>query len=808
MSRIDSANGSREETGTKSNPLFRRLCYHLAFAAVLLARPAGAAISFVGPICNTSATATGTSLSCHPTTTVASGDLVVLSIAWTSNAGSVAAADDGAPAGGYTCFNKTDGSTGTLRDVVCVRTLSGALTAANTITVTGPSGFARALVASEFAGVDAAGAVLGSASGTTVGTVVPSGAVTTPAGEVLELGSFAVRQDVSSNSFAAGSRCSITTTTACTLDAQCPGGEFCAAFTALTRDGTTNQSYNRTINSEYRTSLNGPESLQATGTLDVNKDYASQIVVFPAQLTATPTPTLTATRTPTATDTPTATNTPTATPTSTPTNTPTVTNTPTNTPTATIALCTTSGVSNPCVPGGGVQSTDCFSEWAPNPIPKRKADQTPKQTMICYEGDPRCDIDGVPNNRSCTLQTRICINNSDPRLSCVPADVAKLEVLLPKTSSTDAANQTNRQTLEAQGGGSGFGVSVYRQTYPIFLGSPNAGAGTCSPELPILVPQKVVKGKTIGGRRTLRIKVTSSLGTSDTDTLYLQCRKSTCGDGKIQGDHEQCDQGSGNRANGDGCDAGCHVESGWQCSGLPSVCIQLTPTPTNTAAPETNTPTPSLTPTPTITSTPVAATATPTDTVRPTPTATPGGPTDTPTATATASATPTVASAVCGNGVLEAGETCDDGNTITNPPGDTCPADCTIINCASSGTSRTVSVSFTPPAGKSASSITVLLEYPDGTVKVQGTGSDPSVQDALSNTPSGALVAAVDYDYALSVQLAGTHAITPGKLFDLSLRDCRNATPPDAGAFTCTVTDATAPDSSTVTGVTCVATLP
>ena len=73
---------------------------------------------------------------------------------------------------------------------------------------------------------------------------------------------------------------------------------------------------------------------------------------------------------------------------------------------------------------------------------------------------------------------------------------------------------------------------------------------------------------------------------------------------------------------------------------------------------------------------------------------------------------------------------------------------------------------------------------------------------------SGALVAAVDYDYALSVQLAGTHAITPGKLFDLSLRDCRNATPPDAGAFTCTVTDATAPDSSTVTGVTCVATLP
>jgi len=248
-------------------------------------------------------------------------------------------------------------------------------------------------------------------------------------------------------------------------------------------------------------------------------------------------------------------------------------------------------------------------------------------------------------------------------------------------------------------------------------------------------------------------------------------------------------------------------------TGTPTESPQLTPTVRSTSTPTvvpssgpSTTPTPSPTPMPSLSPTPPVATAT--NTPSPTPTSTPGAPTGTATATATASATATPGAAVCGNGTLDDGESCDDGNTITNPPGDTCPADCTIINCPTDGTTRTVSVSFTPPAGKSVSSISVLLEYPDGTVKVQGTGSDPSVQTALSNTPGGTLVAAVDYDYALSVQLAGTRAITPGKLFDLSVRNCRGASPPAASAFKCTVTDATAPDSSAVTGVTCAASLP
>src|SRR5262249_5707387 len=156
--------------------------------------------------------------------------------------------------------------------------------------------------------------------------------------------------------------------------------------------------------------------------------------------------------------------------------------------------------------------------------------------------------------------------------------------------------------------------------------------------------------------------------------------------------------------------------------------------------PPSDTPTPGPpTPTPTVT-------ATPTITLTPTITATP---TLTPLVTDTPTAAP-----VCGNGTVESGETCDDGNTVTNPPADSCPADCTIITCSPAGTTRVVSVSFTPPAGKNVSSVTVLLEYPDGTVQIPGTADDDTVAAAIANPPSGFLVAAYDYDYALSVGLA------------------------------------------------------
>ena len=46
----------------------------------------------------------------------------------------------------------------------------------------------------------------------------------------------------------------------------------------------------------------------------------------------------------------------------------------------------------------------------------------------------------------------------------------------------------------------------------------------------------------------------------------------TCGNGLVESG-EGCDDG--NTSNGDGCDAGCNVELGYQCTGQPSVCQQI-----------------------------------------------------------------------------------------------------------------------------------------------------------------------------------------------------------------------------------------
>jgi cysteine-rich repeat protein len=192
------------------------------------------------------------------------------------------------------------------------------------------------------------------------------------------------------------------------------------------------------------------------------------------------------------------------------------------------------------------------------------------------------------------------------------------------------------------------------------------------------------------------------------------------------------------------------------------------------------------------------------------PSPTPGAPTPTASATPTLQPpTPTVTpqtAAVCGNGSVEAGETCDDGNTVTNPPDDTCPADCTIITCTPGGTTQTVAVSFTPPAGKNVAAIAVLLEYPDGTVQIPGTGSDAAVAARVTNPPSSTLVATFDYDYALKVTVAGTRTITVGQLFRATFDLCQGVTPPAAAAFTCTVLDASGTDFQPVSGVTCSAT--
>jgi cysteine-rich repeat protein len=148
----------------------------------------------------------------------------------------------------------------------------------------------------------------------------------------------------------------------------------------------------------------------------------------------------------------------------------------------------------------------------------------------------------------------------------------------------------------------------------------------------------------------------------------------------------------------------------------------------------------------------------------------PAGMTPTPTPTATVpgatptgpTATPTPSGAVCGNGIQEAGEDCDDGNTAGC---DACPADCrtAVAPCTTDTTRHSVTLVVTPPPFVPMTGADLCLVYPDGTVSLPGTGSvtgrltfngfaslndsDRSVQvSASTTTPQSGLTLSISFD--------------------------------------------------------------
>ncbi len=285
---------------------------------------------------------------------------------------------------------------------------------------------------------------------------------------------------------------------------------------------------------------------------------------------------------------------------------------------ATADDCTGAAPGNRCIPGGGAKKTDCHLEWLVNPVlygqnssPKLTKAGVPKNLFVCYEGDRRCDKDPILDNDSCTVAVQLCINNADPRLAtCSSSPITGFEVKKPKFSSQWPADITNLATIEDLAV-DGFGISVLRAKSPYRLGNPNNTPNRCSDPFDLVIPLKITKkGARRPGRGSFKIQAYTESGIIDTDNLRIQCRPSTCGNGKVEIDHEECEDWDRNRINGDGCDQGCQLEPG-------------TPTPTRTA---TATRTPTVTPTVTATETPTlthTATRSPTETRTPTATPTP-----------------------------------------------------------------------------------------------------------------------------------------------------------------------------------------
>jgi len=197
----------------------------------------------------------------------------------------------------------------------------------------------------------------------------------------------------------------------------------------------------------------------------------------------------------------------------------------------------------------------------------------------------------------------------------------------------------------------------------------------------------------------------------------------------------------------------------------------------------------------------------------PTTTTTPAGSTTT-TPTSSSTTTTTLAgcqpstdqSGVCGNCIVDPGETCDDGNTID---GDFCPHDCVIQSCVALPDSpRTFSVGFTPPPGVQVAGIAVLVDYPEGRVVIPGSGQN--VVGSITHVPFGKLSTPNDLDYALIEAVVGATPIAPGRLFTITFEDCAGSVAPLPADFSCTVTDAADQSANPIdpTTISCAVTSP
>lgn len=159
---------------------------------------------------------------------------------------------------------------------------------------------------------------------------------------------------------------------------------------------------------------------------------------------------------------------------------------------------------------------------------------------------------------------------------------------------------------------------------------------------------------------------------------------------------------------------------------------------------------------------------------------------------------------LCGNGKIDAGETCDDGNQLN---GDSCPSDCTVTTCSTGG-SVTATVNFTPPAGVDLAGIQVLVGYPDDLVKIPGSGNSIQVLNRVTATDGSAALAVNDLNYAIRLLVNTDGSVAIAGAPSLATIDFDTGTGAAAvadGDFACIVQDTSAfgPVADQVFATTC-----
>jgi cysteine-rich repeat protein len=152
----------------------------------------------------------------------------------------------------------------------------------------------------------------------------------------------------------------------------------------------------------------------------------------------------------------------------------------------------------------------------------------------------------------------------------------------------------------------------------------------------------------------------------------------------------------------------------------------------------------------------------------------------------------------CGNNVVTPPETCDDGNTDLN---DDCPSTCIIEACDPDfGSDRTIDIEVS--SNDQVAGLTVLLNYPEGKVRIPGSGGGVPA-GIISDLPFGTFAATNDLDHALRQVVAGSFEILDGLLFKVHFENCTGAPAPVLGDFTCEVLEAADTGGAPLSGVTC-----
>lgn len=146
---------------------------------------------------------------------------------------------------------------------------------------------------------------------------------------------------------------------------------------------------------------------------------------------------------------------------------------------------------------------------------------------------------------------------------------------------------------------------------------------------------------------------------------------------------------------------------------------------------------------------------------------------------------------VCGDGIVQGSEQCDDG-AANGTAGDPCNADCTWSTAATCGPGtaaggtvighRIVKVALAVPAGKQLAGVQVGFDYPQQETSIAGSGTSAPVQNAvtlLQTAPGGALTLAKDSDTDFSFLIGSpTNFIDSGDLFQVQFDECVSASEP------------------------------